>query len=165
LLAAEAMIVLLNIVGIGLLLSTVLRPTTRRGVIIGAFVALALAMKMLASWLLGKPQPLWAGLTPGMIAGLALAAALLAGLMPLHHRARLAAALVCLILGLAAMNFAPGNPYFILPERLASGHFSHQRSFWSILRALSELWPLLAIGYLSIAWWRQRQGRKQVKVI
>lgn len=157
LLAAEAIVVLLNFVGIGLLLSTLVRVDVRRGVFIGAAVVLALAMKMLAAWLLGKPQGLWAGLTPGMAAGLVLGAGLLAGLLAFGTSTRLLMALASFALALVMINLAPDNPYFSLPAQLARGGRSHFVSFWSIMRALSELWPLLAITYLSVAWWRLRR--------
>jgi hypothetical protein len=67
------------------------------------------------------------------------------------------AALLCIALALAAINLAPDNPYFSLPPQLTSGRTSHFLSFTSILRALSELWPLLAMSYLCAAWWHHRR--------
>ena len=156
LLSAEAAVVFFNVLGIGLLLSTLLRADIRRGVVIGVIVAAALALKMLISAALGKPQGVWAWMTPGATLGLLLGAILLAGLLALNHRARVVLAVVCIVLALAAINLAPDNPYFSLPLQFASGRTSHFLSFWSILRALSELWPLLAVTYLCIAAWHTR---------
>jgi len=158
LLTAEAIVVLFSFVGVGLLLSALLRTNVRSGVVIAAFLLLALFMRMLSAWLLGKPQGAWAGLTPGMIAGLTLGTLILFGLLAFARGPRLLAALMCLLLALIAINLAPNNPYFNLPVQLAWGTFSHALSFWSIMRALSELWPFLAITYLGVAWWRQRNA-------
>ena len=156
-LSAEAAVVFFNLLGIGLLLSTLLRPEIRRGFIIAAVIAAALALKMLISAVLGKPQGVWAWLTPGAVVGLMLGAILLSVVLALGHRARLTAALLCIMIALAAINLAPDNPYFSLPSQLTSGRTSHFLSFSSIFRALSELWPLLAVSYLAAAWWRQRR--------
>jgi VanZ family protein len=156
LLSAEAAVVFFNVIGVGLLLSTLLRAEIRRGVVIGLVLAAALALKMLLYAALGKPQGAWAWMTPGATAGLILGAILLSGLLALSHGARLMVALASIVLALAAINLAPDNPYFSLPERLTSGRTSHFLSFSAILHALSELWPLLAMGYMGTAWWRQR---------
>lgn len=50
-----------------------------------------------------------------------------------------------------AINLAPDNPYQNIPPRLIAGGPSHYLSFSGIVRALSELWPLLAILYLGFA--------------
>ena len=157
LLSAEATVVFFNLLGIGLLLSTLLRTDIRRGIVICIVIATALALKMLLSVVLGKPQGVWAWVTPGAMLGLLLGATLLGGLLVLKHRARLLLAGVCIVLALAAINLAPENPYFNLPRQLTSGRVSHFLSFSGILRALSELWPLLAITYLCVAWWHNRQ--------
>jgi hypothetical protein len=125
--------------------------------VIAAFVALALAMKMAAAWLLGKPQGSWLGVTPGMLMGIGLSAALLFGALAFSRGARLMTAMVCLSLALLAINLAPDNPYFSLPPQIARATNTHFLSFWYIMRALSELWPLFAIPYLFLAWRRQRR--------
>jgi len=152
--SAETLVVMLNVLGMGLMLSTLLRDGVRRGVVVTVVVALALGMKLVAAWALGKPQTAWLGFTPGMLIGLGLGTVLLAGLLKLGRSARLALALACVIFALMAVNFAPDNPYFSPSPQLARGGITHFLSFWSIMRALSELWPLLAIAYLAIAWWR-----------
>ena len=157
LLSAEAAVVFFNLLGIGLLLSTLLRVEIRRGVVIGLVIAAALTLKILISAALGKPQGVWAWMTPGAMLGLLLGAILLAGLLAFNHGVRLLAALACIALALAAINLAPDNPYFSLPPQLTSGRTSHLLSFSSIMRALSELWPLLALSYLCVAWWHQRR--------
>ena len=60
----------------------------------------------------------------------------------------------------AVINFAPDNPYFSLPPALASGKYSHILSLSGILRAISELWPLLALWYLATSLWAR--GRRHL---
>jgi VanZ family protein len=160
LLSAEAVVVLFNVLGMGMFLSALLRPETRRSTVIAAFVVLALAMKIAAAWLLGKPQGSWLGVTPGMLMGVGLSVALLYGTLAFSRSARLMTAMMCLTLALLAINLAPDNPYFSLPPQIARAPNTHFLSFWYIMRSLSELWPLFAIPYLFIAWRRQhRQTR------
>jgi len=154
LLSAEAAVVFFNVLGVGLLLSTLLRADARRGVVIATVIAAAFTCKMLINAVLGKPQGAWAWITPGATLGLLLGATLLAGLLTLGQRVRVALALLFLLLALAAINLAPDNPYFTVPVKLAGGRPSHLLSFSSILRALSELWPLIALSYLCAALWR-----------
>lgn len=158
LLSAEAAVVFFNVIGIGLLLSTLLREEIRHAPAIAAAIAAALVLKMLISAALGKPQGIWSWLTPGALLGLLLGTGMLVGLMALGHQARRIGAVACILLALAAINLAPDNPYFSLPLRLTGGRTSHFLSFTSILRALSELWPLLAMSYLGVAWWRQKRA-------
>jgi hypothetical protein len=84
-------------------------------------------------------------------------------LAPLPGRARLAAAAVCIVAATAAINLAPDNPYQNIPPRLIAGGASHYLSFSGIVRALSEIWPLLAILYLGFALtgsWREEPQRR-----
>ena len=156
LLSAEASVVFFNLLGIGLLLSTLLHEGSRRGLAIGIVILAALACKMLITAFLGKPMGAWAWMTPGAMLGFILGATLLAGLLTLGHATRLALALLAILLALAAINLAPDNPYFSLPPQLTSGRASHFLSFSGILQALSELWPLIALGYLCAALWYTR---------
>ena len=158
LLSAEATVVFFNVLGVGLLLSALLRAEVRRGVVIGIVILAAVALKMLISALLGKPQGIWAWVTPGAMLGLLLGVTLLIGLLALNHRVRLWLAAGCILMALAAINLAPENPYFSLPPQLTSGLPSHFLSFSAILRALSELWPLLAVSYCGVAWWHARRA-------
>ena len=151
LLSSEAAVVFFNLLGIGLLLSTVMREYRYRGLVIILVIVAALAVKMLIFVVLGKPHGAWAWMTPGVMLGLVLGGVLLTGLLPLGPRVRLTLALLSTLLALAAVNFAPDNPYFSLPPPLASGRPSHFLSLSAILRAISELWPLLALSYLVVA--------------
>ena len=162
LLTSEAAVVFFNLLGIGLLLSAVLNTHRHRGRVIMLVIAAAIAVKMLIFVLLGKPHGAWAWMTPGVLLGLVMGGTLLFGLLPLALGARLGLALLATLLALAAINFAPENPYFSPPPPLATGRPSHFLSLSGILRAVSELWPLLALSYLSAALWTR--GRRAPNV-
>ncbi len=105
---------------------------------------------MLIAAVFTNPRGAFAWMTPGVMLGFSMGVmALLVGLLSLGHRARLWLSMLFILLALAAINLAPDNPYFSVPPQLASGRASHLLSFSAILRALSELWPLLALAYLT----------------
>ena len=149
--AAEAAIVFLNLVGLGLLIAALMRDMNRPFPIIVAVVAAGLLVKVIAAVILfDSPGPLvW--LTPGVALGLALGSLLLYPLVRMPQIVSLIAALLCLGAAVAVINFAPDNPYQTLPSKLIPGSTSHLLRFSNIVRALSELWPFLAVGYLIAA--------------
>ncbi len=159
LLTAEAVVVFFNLLGLGLLLSTLLRNDARRGTVIASFILAAIALKMLITTMFANTQGALAWMTPGVMLGFCMGVmVLLVGPLSFSHRTRLWLAMLFLLLALAAINLAPDNPYFSIPPRLAGGRVSHLFSFSVILRALSELWPLLALAYLIAV---LRQDRQQ----
>ncbi len=159
LLSAEAAVVFFNLLGLGLMLSTLLRPNVRRGLVIAGFILAAIALKMIIAAVFAIPLGAFAWMTPGVMLGFVAGTTLLMSLLLLGHQARLWLSLLCLLLALAAINLAPDNPYFNMPPRMASGRYSHLLSFSAILRALSELWPLLALAYL-VTLSRQDRGQQ-----
>lgn len=150
-LASEAAVVLLNLLGVGLMLSALMHEGTRRMLAIGAVVGAALAIKIFTAVALVRASAPLAWLTPGVLAGLVVGWALLYGAARLPRPAQLAGSVACIVLATAAINLAPDNPYQSIPPRLLAGGASHFLSFSSIVRALSELWPLLAAGFLLYA--------------
>jgi hypothetical protein len=58
---------------------------------------------------------------------------------------------VCIVAATIAINLAPANPYQSVPPQFLARGASHFLNFSGIVRALSELWPLLAIGFLLYA--------------
>lgn len=149
-LSAEAAVVFFNLLALGLLLSVLVRESARSAIVIVGFIAAALLLKIAITAILGGPQGPFAWITPGVLLGFTSGAALLVGLCSLGRRNRVILAALCLLAALAAINLAPDNPYFTLPPQLASGRASHLLSFSAILRALSELWPFLALPYLAV---------------
>lgn len=145
---SEAVVVTFNLLGVGLMLSALMRGARRSMLVTGCAIGAALVVKSLtAVALLQAPAP-FAWLTPGVMAGLAAGWILLVAAVRLPPQAQLAVAAACIAAATAAINLAPDNPYQSVPPRLLVRGASHFLSFSGIVRALSELWPLLAIGYL-----------------
>lgn len=151
LLSVEAAVVFLNLLGLGLLIAALTREAAPVFRVIAAVVTAGLIVKTAAAvTLFSSPGPLlW--LTPGVALGLAAGAAALYPLARVPHLAKLLIALFCLGAAVAVINFAPDNPYQTLPPRLVPGATTQLLRFSNIVRALSELWPLLAIVYLFAA--------------
>lgn len=150
-LSGEAAVVLLNLLGVGLMLSALMRNGAHFALVTGAVIGAALAIKVFtAAVLVQAPAPL-AWLTPGVLAGLATGSIMLILAARLPRPARLALSALCITAATVAINLAPDNPYQNVPPRLLAGGTSHFLSFSGIVRALSELWPLLATGFLLYA--------------
>jgi len=156
-LGTEAAVALFNLLGVGLLLSAFMRPGGRLALILGGVLGAVTAIQLFTAVALVQSPAPFTWLTPGVLAGVAAGAALLAAGWRLPRRAQLALAVACIVMATAAINLAPDNPYQNLPARLLAGSASHFLSFSSIVRALSELWPLLAVGFLLYA--ISRRGR------
>lgn len=145
-LTAEAGVVMLNITGLGLLLASAARDTAA-----GYWRALALiftgacALKVVAAALILRAPNPWSWLTPGVGMGCAAALVLVLILTQLPPRGRAAVALLALAGAVVLVNIIPENPYRPAPSYLLLGRTSHILSFTSMTRALSDLWPFLAM--------------------
>ena len=145
-LAAEAGVVMLNITALGLLLACAARDTAA-----GYWRALALifasacVLKIAAATLLLRAPNPWSWLTPGVTMGCAAALVLLLVLTRLPYRGRAALAVLTLAGAVILVNIIPENPYRPTPPYLLLGRASHILSFTSMTRALSDLWPFLAL--------------------
>lgn len=145
-LAAEAGVVMLNLTGLGLLLACAARDTAA-----GYWRAMALifagacALKIAAAALLLRASNPWSWLTPGVAMGCAAALLLLLLLTRLPYRGRAAMAVLALAGAVILVNIIPENPYRPAPPYLLLGRTSHILSFTSMTRALSDLWPFLAL--------------------
>lgn len=144
--AAEAGVVTLNVLGLGLLLAGAVHRTGA-----GYWRALALifasaaALKtMVVLLILRAPNP-WVWLTPGVITGLAAGLVLLLLLAQLPRRGRVLFALLALTGAVVLINIIPENPYRPAPPFQLLGRTSHILNVTSMTRALSDLWPFLAI--------------------
>jgi VanZ family protein len=150
-LSSEAVVVLFNLLGVGLMLSTFTREGERRMLVIGTVIGTALGFKIFNAIALVQASAPFAWLTPGVLLGLCAGWLLLWGAVRLPRPAQLAASTVCIVAATAAINLAPDNPYHSVPPRLLARGASHFLNFSGIVRALSELWPFLAIGFLLYA--------------
>ena len=147
--ASEAVVVTFNLLGVGLLLSALMHSAPRPMFVIGCAIGTALAVKIFTAVALLQVSAPLAWFTPGVAVGLAVGWVLLIAAIRLPRTAQLALAAVCIAIATVAINLAPENPYLSVPPRLLARGASHFLSFSGIVRALSELWPLLAIGYLT----------------
>ena len=148
--SAEAAIVFFNVLGVGLLVATLVRDPRRVFPLIFGVLGAGLALKTLAGVALFDVHPFnW--LTPGVGLGLTAGALLLIPLARAPRLLGLIAALLGLAAAMAAINFAPENPYHTIPPKLITASATHLLRFSNIVRALSELWPFLAVGYLFAA--------------
>ena len=150
-LSREARVGLFNLLRVGLMVFALMRDAARPVPAIGVLVGAALAVKLFNATTLVHAQAPLAWLTPGVLAGLIAGCALLWAAARLPRPAQLVAAAACIAVATAAVNLAPDNPYQNVPPRLLAREPGHFLSFSGIVRALSELWPLLAIGFLLFA--------------
>src|SRR4029079_11447149 len=148
---SEAAVVMLNLLGVGLMLSALLRGGQRPILVSGIVIGAALVVKWITTALIVQmPTPLtW--LTPGVLTGLLAGSILLFPAIHLPRPARLVVAAAVIAAATVAINLAPDNPYQSSPPQMLARGSSLFLSFSGIVRALAELWPLLAIGYLACA--------------
>lgn len=158
LLLAEAAVVLFNLLGLGLLISALMQESSRPFSFIAAIVAAGLAVKSVAALMLFKSRLPLLWLTPGVSSGLLAGGILLYLLLRLPRLVKIVFAIICFCAAVAAINLAPDNPYQTVPPQLLSGNSSHFLGFSGIIRALSELWPFLAVGYLLAAAAKDRKS-------
>jgi VanZ family protein len=144
--AAEAAVAGFNVLGLGLVVIALTRASRPRFAAVVAVLAAGFAAKALAAFAVAKSASALGWLTPGVALGVLVAALLLYGLAKLPRRAHWAAASLAFAAAVVAINVAPGNPYQTVPPQLLAGP-THFLSFSGIVRALSELWPFLAVAY------------------
>ncbi|HUP93824.1 MAG TPA: VanZ family protein [Burkholderiales bacterium] len=147
LLSAEAAVVGLNLLGVGLIIVALTRETQPRGAVTAAVLGAGIAAKALTALALSKTAAPWAWITPGVMLGVLVGGVVLYGLTHVGRRAQWVAACVSFAAGIAIINVGPENPYQTLPPQLIAGGATHFLSFSGIVRALSELWPFLALVY------------------
>ncbi|MGZ8267127.1 MAG: VanZ family protein [Burkholderiales bacterium] len=150
LLTAEATVAALNALGIGLIVLALTRDIKPRGLALAMLFATAFAAKGFSAVAIVKSNALFAWVTPGVVLGVFAGGVLLYALSRLRRRAQWLTAAFCFAAAVAATNIGPDNPYQTLPAQLLSGP-THFLSFSAIIRAISELWPFLAVVYAGSA--------------
>jgi VanZ family protein len=150
-LTGEALVMLFGVLGVGLMLSALMRDNERPMLVIAAVIGAALVLKIVSAVALVRAPAPFGWLTPGVLLGLGAGWVLLWGTVRLPRPVRLAAAAACIVAATVAINLAPDNPYHSVPPRLLARGASHFLNFSGIVRALSELWPVLATGFLLYA--------------
>lgn len=148
-LLAEAGVVMLNVTGFGLLLASAARDTGTgywRALLL--LIAGACTLRAAAAVFLLRTDNSWGWLTPGFGLGLVAALVALATLIRVPPRARAALALLALLAAVLLVNMVPENPYRPASTFLLAGRAGHLLNFAGIMRALSDIWPFLAILFL-----------------
>ena len=146
LVATEAAVAGLNLIGVGLVIYALARPSVPRGYAVAAVLGFGLAGKTLAAFTFARGTAPFAWVTPGVLIGVLVSAVVLYGLTHVSRRAQWVVAGLSFAAAVAVINIAPDNPYQTLPPQLLTGP-THMLSFSAIVRALSELWPFLAMIY------------------
>ncbi len=148
-LSAEAGVVMLNVMGFGLLLASAARDTgTGYWRALALLITGACMLRAAAAVFLLRTENSWGWLTPGFGLGLAVAVVALVALIRVPPRARAALALLALFAAVLLVNMVPENPYRPVPSYLLAGRAGHLLNFAGIMRALSDIWPFLAMVFL-----------------
>ena len=149
---AEATVVMLAITVIGLLLASVARAiSTGYWQTFVTLIAGACLMKTAAAWLILRTASPWNWMTPGFAMGLVAAIVMVLLFVRLPPRGRAAIALLALLAVVALVNLTPENPYRTVPPHMLPGRVGHLLSFTNMIRALSDIWPFLALLFLLIS--------------
>lgn len=147
LVAVEAAVAGLNMLGVGLVVFALTRETMPRALAAAAVLGTGFAAKTFTSFTLAKAAGPFAWLTPGVVLGGLLSAVSLYGLSHVPRSIQWIVAFLSIAAAVVVINIGPENPYQTLPPQLLAGGATHFLSFSGLVRALSELWPFLVIIY------------------
>jgi hypothetical protein len=150
LIVTQAAVTGFNLLGLGLIIIALTRPQKPRLKACAALAVIAVALKVLAGFALARSPGFLGWLTPGVVVGIVAAALCVYGATRLPRRGQWILAAFSFAAAIAAINVGPDNPYQTLPSQLLAGP-THFLSFSSMVRALSELWPFLALAYVVAA--------------
>lgn len=150
LLTTEAAIAAFNVLGVGLVVLALTRYSKPRSLALAILLAVALITKAVSAAANVKSSGLFAWLTPGVAIGLLAGAIALYMCGSMRRRTQWIAAASCFVAAIVAINVGPDNPYQAVPAHFLAGP-RHFLSFSAIVRAVSELWPFLAVAYAGYA--------------
>jgi VanZ family protein len=153
--AIEAITAAANLLSVGLLLSTLVRPPHSARVMFASLVLAAIAVKLIAFAIVMRAEHVLAWVTPGAQIGFAAGIVAALAAMALPRAARLALAAVLVMAATVLVNLAPPNPYLAATLKLwQQGHFLN---FNGLTRLVSALWAFAALGYLIFLAGRRRE--------
>jgi VanZ family protein len=158
LLSAEAAVAGFNVLGLGLIAAALMRDHMPSGRALAAVLAAGFIVKGVFAVLLARPEATLWWLSPGVTIGVGAGLLLFFVLARLPRRGRWIAAALAFAAALVAINIAPPNPYQSVPAQLLVAGPTHFLGFSSIVQAVSELWPLLALAYTLAAMWERPTG-------
>ena len=146
---AETVVSALAVLGSGLLLQNLLRPTVRwssRIALVWMFVLAAACIEALAHAFLFNATFAWPPLTPGSRVGILVATCMLSIAIFLPATTRWALGLAALVGAVVLVNVYPDNPY-VTPVGLAWTR-GRLMNFYGLASGLNLIWPWLAVIYL-----------------
>lgn len=145
---AEAVVVTSALLAVGLAAAATMHAAAPRSLLLLALVAAALGARALAYGTVFGPERALLWLTPGAVGGLGLGLLTLLVAAQSRPRALAAGTLAATLLWLAAVNFAPGNPYHAdWAARFRPGRLLHLHA---VLQWLAAAWPLLLLCALAL---------------
>lgn len=145
----ESAVIVLAMIPLGVLLRQVVGSRASAVPAILGGLLLVLGLRTLVHGILLGPENQFAWLTPGARYGLPIGLAGLTFVLLLPTRSRAPIAAVCLMAATLLANLTPDNPYAHAAQAVwQHGHFLH---FHGITRALSALWPFMALPALMLA--------------
>jgi VanZ family protein len=150
LVATQAAVAGLNLLGVGLLVVALTRETMPRGYAVVAVLGAGLAWKAFSAYSVSKGAGPFSWVTPGVVVGVLTSAVALFGLTRASRQTQWIVAGLSFAAATLVINIAPENPYQTVPPQLLAGGPTHFLSFSAIVRTLSELWPFLAVIYTAV---------------
>ena len=154
--AIEAFTAAANLLGVGLLLSALVRPGQPVRAMFAALVIAALAVKVAAFAIIMRAENVFVWLTSGAQIGLAAGVLATLAAIALPRVVRLALAAVLLMAATVLVNLAPPNAYLSATLKLwQQGHFLN---FNGLTRLVSALWAFSALAYLIFLAARRREA-------
>jgi VanZ family protein len=137
-----------QVLGVGLFAGLLLRRRRHVGVIVVALIVGALALKGAAAAILLKPALWQSWIKPGVLVGLAIGAAALAGAIALPRPAQVALCAIALLSALGAPVLAPESMSAPAPLAIFDWHYGQLLNFNGLTRAALLVWPLLTAAWL-----------------
>lgn len=139
----------LQLLGVGLFLTLLVRERRYAGGAVLLLVGAALAAKGVAALFLLKPA-VWQGwLSPGVSFGVAAGALLLSAAIALPRPAQVAVATVALLASLLITLLAPDLLFARAPLAMFSWSYGHLLHFNGLTHGVLLAWPVVASAYLS----------------
>lgn len=150
----EALIYLLEITGLGLFVATLLREGSRKAIFMMALVVVAVLFKLLAAAFLIKLALLPRLISLEVIVGLSAGLFFLL-ILQRDGRGALYLPAMAMLASLAIAKAAYWSADMATGKVFLGGMFSAERLFniTGLAYVVSEIWPLLAIGYLLMRWY------------
>ena len=144
-LLAEAAVVALAVITIGLAISLVMQSRRYTLQVMLATLLLTAVAKSIAAISISRAANWLQWLTPGVVAGLLTGAVVLTALVWLGPSTRAALAMASVTTGIALINLMPDNPYQTPPSFMSGLQPTHLANFGSIVRLLSQCWPFATL--------------------